>query len=160
MAMQSLPKLKLTFWCCYRKETEKRNQTCSLPHNRHLSQPTQSMIRETFLKWSLNSSCKRNTLKIGNLKQIKTYLQIIIYRSWGRGTYSFNFFIKICLTCTCILHLLLQKRIKSKIRDVCFKLSQSIHCACIIIFSSKNAHSSKFEPDYSSVEQVSIESRK
>ena len=34
--------------------------TWSLPHRRHLSQPTQSMIRETFLKWSLNSSwnCK------------------------------------------------------------------------------------------------------
>ena len=30
--------------------------TWSLPHRRHLSQPTQSMMRETFLKWSLNSS--------------------------------------------------------------------------------------------------------
>ena len=29
-----------------------------LPHNLHLSQPTQSMILVTFLKWSLNSCFK------------------------------------------------------------------------------------------------------
>ena len=32
-----------------------RPVTCSLPHKRHLSHPTQSMMRDTFRKCSLNS---------------------------------------------------------------------------------------------------------
>lgn len=31
-------------------------ETCSFPHKRHLSHPTQSMMRDTFLKWLLNCS--------------------------------------------------------------------------------------------------------
>ena len=31
---------------------------CTLPQRRHLSQPTQSIMRETFLKCALNSSFK------------------------------------------------------------------------------------------------------
>ncbi len=41
--------------CCY--------FTCNVPQSRHLLQPTQSMIREMFLKWSLNSSWTKTTSK-------------------------------------------------------------------------------------------------
>lgn len=38
--------------------------TCNFPQSRHLLQPTQSMMREMFLKWSLNSSWT-NTWRTG-----------------------------------------------------------------------------------------------
>lgn len=39
--------------------------TCNFPHNLHLLQPTQSIIRVIFLKWSLNAFCrKRNKLHV------------------------------------------------------------------------------------------------
>lgn len=43
-------------------------QTCSLPHRRHLSQPTQSMMRDMLrnfcLKASCNGTCMRDTVTI------------------------------------------------------------------------------------------------
>ena len=37
--------------------------TCSFPQSRHLSQPTQSMIREIFRKCALNSSYKHSEMR-------------------------------------------------------------------------------------------------
>lgn len=60
-----------------------RPDVCTLPHSRHLSQPTQSMMRDTFRKWSLNSSFKTYiarshsaTLKYSCRLDIWTYVGI------------------------------------------------------------------------------------
>ena len=66
---------------CYWKRESKPNAThatdfltCSLPHSLHLSQPTQSMIREMFLK------CIRNSFYRGEETEGKAQQSIIRFK--------------------------------------------------------------------------------
>jgi len=74
--------------------------TCSLPHSLHLSQPTQSMIRDMFLKCVRNSFCNGERISPDDLKERRGVVSFADYfsacrekiamagnepRGWGGG---------------------------------------------------------------------------